>query len=239
MKHARPINSVDPAEIQHFTTLATTWWDENGPFKALHQLNPLRLSFIRDHIRNHFSDLKDLNILDVGCGGGLLSEPLTRMGARVTGLDATEENILTAKAHAQEMGLEIDYQFSTVEEHTNMYDIIVAMEIVEHVADVPSFVAACVQRLKPGGLIFLSTINRTWKSYVLGIVAAEHILQWVPKGTHQWNKFVTPEELKTALLNAQVHMVEHTGVLFDPLHNNWMLSQRDGVNYMCVGKKEI
>ncbi len=238
--HAMP--SIDPLEIEHFTKLADTWWDENGPFKALHQLNPLRISFIRDHIHKNFSQathgLQGITILDVGCGGGLLSEPLARMGATVTAIDATPENVNTAKTHAESMGLSIDYRFEAVEDHTGTYDVVVAMEIIEHVADVPSFIQSCVHRVKPGGLIFFSTINRTWKSYLLGIVAAEHVLKWVPKGTHQWNKFVTPEEIKQALACNKTDILEQTGVLFDPLRNTWIASRRDGVNYMCVGQKQ-
>jgi 2-polyprenyl-6-hydroxyphenyl methylase/3-demethylubiquinone-9 3-methyltransferase len=237
-------NSIDPKEIEHFRTLAATWWDENGPYKGLHQLNPLRLAFIRDHIVDHLKPagtqakpLEGISVLDVGCGGGLLSEPMARMGAHVKGIDATAENIHLARIHSEQSGLTIDYEFTTAEEQTDTYDVVLAMEIVEHVADVKSFVASCARLVRPGGLIFFSTINRTWKSYLLGIIAAEHILQWVPKGTHQWNKFVTPHELNSALKGNEVQILAHTGVLFDPLKGQWTLSTRDGVNYMLVGQK--
>ncbi len=237
-------SSIDQKEIEHFRTLAATWWDEAGPYKALHQLNPLRLAFIRDNICTHLSHsenkakpLEGLRILDIGCGGGLLSEPIARMGAQVTGVDATEENIKLARTHAEQMGLEIDYRFSTAEDLTGTYDVVLAMEIVEHVVDVQSFIASCVKLVKPDGLIFFSTINRTWKSYLLAIVAAENILGWVPKGTHQWDKFVTPDELNSGLKQNGVDLLQHTGVLFDPLRGTWIQSARDGVNYMLVGKK--
>lgn len=239
-----PINSIDPNEIEHFRSLSTTWWDENGPFKALHQLNPVRLTFIRDHIIKQFQlppsptkPLEGISVLDIGCGGGLLTEPMTRMGAKIHGIDATEENIQLARLHAQEQGLEIDYDVRTAEEQTGLFDVVLAMEIVEHVADVPSFVASCARLVKPGGLIFMSTMNRTWKSYLLGIVAAERILKWVPKGTHQWNKFVTPDELRKALSFGDIGIIAHTGVLFDPIRGSWIESSRDGVNYMLAGRK--
>ncbi len=245
MSHATaPINSVDPKEIEHFKTLSQTWWDENGPYKALHQLNPLRLAFIRDYIIQHLKPeenankpLQGITVIDIGCGGGLLSEPMARMGAKVKGIDATAENIPLARHHMEESGLDIDYQFSTAEDQQGTYDVVLAMEIVEHVADVNSFIASCTKLVKPGGLIFLSTINRTWKSYLLGIVAAEHILKWVPKGTHQWDKFVTPQELNSALNENGMEVFAHTGVLFDPLQGQWVKSSRDGVNYMLAARK--
>lgn len=244
MSKAQTVNSIDPLEIEHFRTLATTWWDENGPYKGLHQMNPLRLAFIRDHILQTLSPSADLNkplaglrVLDVGCGGGLLCEPMARMGASVTGVDATAENIHLARAHQEQMGLDIDYQISAAEDLEGTYDVVLAMEIIEHVADVQSFISTCARLVRPGGLVFFSTINRTWKSYLLGIVAAEHVLQWVPKGTHQWNKFVTPDELHSGLKNNNVELLAHTGVLFDPLKGSWQQSSRDGVNYMLVGKK--
>jgi 2-polyprenyl-6-hydroxyphenyl methylase/3-demethylubiquinone-9 3-methyltransferase len=244
MPKTNSVNSIDPKEIEHFRTLAATWWDEAGPYKALHQLNPLRLAFIRDNILKHLSaeepttSLSGLKVLDIGCGGGLLSEPMARMGAQVKGVDATAENIQLAKLHAEEMGLDIDYEFAAAEDLKGTYDVVLAMEIVEHVADVPSFITSCAKLVRPGGLIFMSTINRTWKSYLLGIVAAEHILKWVPKGTHQWDKFVTPDELKANLNRNDVDVIDHTGVLFDPLRGTWVQSGRDGVNYMLVGKKD-
>lgn len=237
-------SSIDPMEIEHFRSLAATWWDEKGPYKALHQLNPVRLTFIRDHILTHFcldsqklGPLQDLSVIDIGCGGGLLSVPMARMGAHVTGVDATLENIEVAKLHAELMNLDVQYVHSSAEEMVGEYDVVLAMEIIEHVTDVQSFIASCSRLVKPGGLIFFSTINRTWKSYALGIVAAEHILQWVPKGTHQWDKFVTPEELNNGLTNNGIAVIDHTGVLFDPLRGQWIKSNRDGVNYMLVGKK--
>lgn len=238
-------NSIDPREIEHFRSLATTWWDENGAYKSLHRLNPTRLKYIRDHSIQHFDlnsknaqPLKDLKILDIGCGGGLLCEPMTRLGAKVRGIDATAENIKSAQIHATAMNLIIDYACSPAEEETGLYDAVLAMEIVEHVTDLDSFVATCARLVRPGGLIFFSTLNRTWKSFLLGIVAAEYILGWVPKGTHQWQKFVTPEELEASLTHNSVSTLDQTGVILDPLRGDWILSARNGVNYMLVGVKD-
>jgi 2-polyprenyl-6-hydroxyphenyl methylase / 3-demethylubiquinone-9 3-methyltransferase len=243
-QQAATVTSIDSKEIEHFRTLAASWWDENGPYKALHQLNPLRLAFIRDNILKHLKpstndtkSLENITVLDVGCGGGLLCEPMSRMGATVKGIDATEENIQLARLHAEQTGLCIDYEVAPAEEQSGTYDVVLAMEIVEHVADVNSFVASCCNLVRPDGLIYFSTINRTWKSYLLGILAAEHVLKWVPKGTHQWDKFVTPDELKSALKANGIEVIAHTGVLFDPLLGQWVESTRDGVNYMLVGKK--
>jgi 2-polyprenyl-6-hydroxyphenyl methylase/3-demethylubiquinone-9 3-methyltransferase len=231
--------TIDPAEIAHFATLSSHWWDAAGPFRSLHELNPTRVGYIRDHIQEHFGkkSLKDLKILDVGCGGGLLSEPLARLGAVVTGIDATEENIVVAKDHANEVDLKITYTHTTVESLKEKYDVVCALEIVEHVANLEAFVDACCQRVRPGGLIFLSTLNRTLKSYLLGIIAAEYILRWVPRGTHQWDKFVRPDELQKLLIENKCDMFNCSGLVYSPLFKEWNLSHRRDVNYICVAKK--
>ena len=236
--------TIDQEEINHFQKLANTWWDEEGPYKSLHQLNPLRLSYIKDHILKHFqkdldacNPLKGLSILDIGCGGGLLCEPLTRLGAKVKGIDATSETIEVAKLHSSQMDLKIEYECSSAEKQQGTYDVVLCMEIVEHVADLSHFIKVSSQLVRPGGLIFLSTLNRTWKSYIFGIVAAEYILRWVPKGTHQWEKFVKPKELKEHLTQNNISPLEETGVILDPLKGIWTLSPRQGVNYMMVGER--
>lgn len=233
--------TVDYEEIEHFRTLSDTWWDEQGPYKGLHQLNPLRIEYILSHIQTSDSKiqpLKNLSILDIGCGGGLLCEPMARLGAEVKGIDAAFESIEVAKVHAKDLGLNIDYSCSTAEEEQGRYDVVLCMEIIEHVANLSQFIEASTRLVRPGGLIFYSSLNRTWKSYLLGIVAAEHILRWVPKGTHQWEKFVKPKELKELLLKNKVQPLNQTGVIMDPLKGQWTLSPREGVNYMMVGQKD-
>lgn len=236
-------NTVDPQEIEHFRQTAATWWDESGPYKALHQLNPLRIQYIRDHIIQHFArpvqakPLDGLRLLDIGCGGGLLCEPMARLGAQVTGIDATLESIEVAKMHAYDMNLAIDYKCSNAETEGGQYDVVLCMEIIEHVAHLEEFIKAATHLVCPGGLIFLSTLNRTWQSYVFGILAAEYVLGWVPRGTHQWDKFVKPKELKDLLRLNNVDPYDLTGAVLNPLEGDWKLSRRQGINYMLVGKK--
>jgi 2-polyprenyl-6-hydroxyphenyl methylase/3-demethylubiquinone-9 3-methyltransferase len=263
--------TINPEEVERFSRIAEEWWDENGKFKPLHRINPLRLRFIRDHACAHFGRnpdtlrmLSGLTLLDIGCGGGLLCEPLTRLGASVTGIDASEKNIAVASLHAEQMGLEIDYRATTPEalaegasqeseathgaaaaepEHgkrspTHQYDIVLALEIIEHVEDVPLFMESVCALVKPGGLLFMSTLNRTVKSYALAILGAEYVLRWLPVGTHSWNKFVKPSELNTYLRNQRLQLMEQTGMVFNPVKNIWSLKPDDlGVNYLLVAKK--
>ena len=245
-------NSVDPGEIAKFEAMADEWWDESGKFKPLHQLNPVRIKFIRDTTRNHFSalstqhsaPLKGLRLLDIGCGGGLLSEPLSRLGAKVTGIDASEKNIKIAQLHAETEGLDIDYRCITAEEFLNTehrapntFSVVTAMEIIEHVADVPSFIESCCSLVKPGGLLFFSTLNRTVKSYAMAIVGAEYVLRWLPRGTHDWNKFLRPSEIVIEAEKHGMKALDVCGVTYNPLNSQWSLSEDTDVNYMVVLKK--
>src|SRR5581483_11423082 len=205
-------STVDTAEVERFARHAQDWWDARGPMAALHKFNPTRIAYIRDNAAAHFDRdpkkldcLKGLRVLDIGCGGGLLSEPLARLGAQVIGADPAEENIAAARAHAEESGIEVDYRATTAEalaEAGEKFDVVLAMEVVEHVADVELFVNVCASMVKPGGLLIVATLNRTLKSFALAIVGAEYVLRWVPRGTHQWDKFVTPEELERAVEDA-------------------------------------
>jgi len=238
---------VDPAEVARFETIARTWWDPKGPMRTLHKFNPVRLSFIRDEAARHFGRdplqegcLDGLSLIDVGCGGGVLSEPLARMGATVTGLDPAPTNIEVARLHAERSGVDVDYRGQRIEDVVaagERFDIVIAMEVVEHVADVDVFVAACCKAVKPGGLLFMATINRTMRSYALAIVGAEYILGWLPRGTHQWDKFVTPGELEGAIADGGLGVVETTGVVYNPLADKWSLSRDTGVNYMVFAAR--
>lgn len=241
-------STVDASEIAKFEAMAAEWWDVNGKFKPLHMLNPCRLDYITTQIAAEFDrDLKTrdpfagLRILDIGCGGGLLSEPMARLGATVVGADAAERNIPVAKVHAEQSGLDIDYRFTTAEalaEAGEQFDAILNMEVVEHVADPLAYLTACQQLLKPGGLMVCSTINRNPKSYLMAIIGAEHIMRWLPKGTHEWNKFITPDELFDLLKNAGLDPVDRTGFVFNPIAWSWSLSDRDlSVNYTTASIK--
>ena len=238
--------SVDAAEIEKFSRLSEQWWDPRGKMAPLHKINPLRLSFIRDTACRKFDRnvrslncLDGLRLLDIGCGAGLLCEPFTRLGADVTGIDPSATNIAAAKLHAEKGGLSIDYRCTTVEEldPTERFDIVLAMEVVEHVVDVGAFLDRCVAMLKPGGLMVVSTLNRNWKSFALGIVAAEYVLRWLPRGTHQWEKFVTPDELAQHLERNKLAITEQSGVVYHPLADRWALSSDMGVNYMLVAEQ--
>lgn len=239
--------SVDNDEVARFDRIAKTWWDQAGPMGVLHKFNPVRLQVIRDHAASHFSrtiehgrPLAGLKILDIGCGGGLLCEPLTRLGAKVTGIDPAPTNIEVAKLHASQSGLAIDYRQTTVEALVAVgerFDIVLAMEVVEHVADVGAFVAACTAAVAPGGQLFMATLNRTLKAFALAIVGAEFVLGWLPKGTHQWEKFVTPSELEAAIAKGGMEIDYRTGVVFQPLRNIWKLSRDMDVNYMLSAIK--
>jgi 2-polyprenyl-6-hydroxyphenyl methylase/3-demethylubiquinone-9 3-methyltransferase len=242
-------SSIDPDEIARFDRLASTWWDERGPMRALHAMNPARLSWIRDEAVAHFRRdpgetriLEGLTALDIGCGGGLLSEPLARLGAKVTGIDPAAENIGVATRHAEDCGLAIDYRASTVEALAASgasFDLVFAMEVVEHVADIASFMASCARLLRPGGLMLMSTLNRTLRSFALAIVGAEYVLRWLPRGTHSFDKFVTPEELAEAMREVGLRPLRAKGLFFDPLRFEWRLSRDTAVNYVLAAKKPL
>ncbi|MCW1951679.1 MAG: bifunctional 2-polyprenyl-6-hydroxyphenol methylase/3-demethylubiquinol 3-O-methyltransferase UbiG [Octadecabacter sp.] len=237
--------TVDPAEIAKFEAMAAEWWDLEGKFKPLHMLNPTRLDYITRQIASEFDrDLTadkpfaGLRILDIGCGGGLLCEPMARLGAEIVGADAAERNIPVAQVHAEQSGLVIDYRFTTAEDMAaagEQFDVVLNMEVVEHVADPLSFLTACQQLLKPGGLHICSTINRNPKSFAMAIVGAEFIMRWLPKGTHEWNKFITPDELFELMKNAGLNPVDRKGFKFDFLGWSWSISDTDlSVNYVTA-----
>jgi len=231
----RQQKSVNAEEIEKFSRVAATWWNETGTYKLLHQLNPVRLTFIRETLAQHFSrPLQDLTILDIGCGGGLVCEPLTRLGAQVTGIDASAESIAVARAHAATMELTIDYQHTTAEtlaETGKRYDVVLALEIVEHVADVPEFLKTCCTLIKPGGILILSTLNRTLKSLGLAIVMAEYVLRWVPQGTHNWQQFLTPAEIANALRPHGFMPSQVQGLAYSPWQKQWQLKPDTTINY--------
>lgn len=245
--------SIDPAEIARFARMAADWWSPDGPMKALHRLNPVRVTWLRDRITAHFPAgdggprdidsppvLKGLRILDIGCGAGILSEPLTRLGARVTGLDPAPGNIEMARLHAEDAGLAIDYRKDSAETLAaagERFDVVCAMEVVEHVRDPATFIATAAQLVRPGGLLFVSTLNRTLKSFALAIVGAEFILRWVPAGTHQWEKFLTPKELDEMIAATGLRVLDDSGVIFNPLTRQWRLSPDMDVNYMMAAAK--
>jgi 2-polyprenyl-6-hydroxyphenyl methylase / 3-demethylubiquinone-9 3-methyltransferase len=237
--------TTDTAEIEKFQAMAAEWWDPNGKFKPLHMLNPCRLDYITSQIAAEFDrDLSEptpftgLRILDIGCGGGLLSEPMARLGADVVGADAAERNIPVARVHAEEQGLTIDYRHTTAEalvEKGEQFDAVLNMEVVEHVSDPLAYLTACHDLLKPGGLMACSTINRNPKSFGMAIVGAEYVMRWLPKGTHDWNKFITPDELYQLLRDAGLDPVDRKGFVFNPLGWSWRLSDRDlSVNYVTT-----
>ena len=236
-------STVDPAEVARFSKLSQEWWDPNGKMAPLHRINPLRLGWIRDAACRRFSrnpkslsSLEGLRILDIGCGAGLLSEPLARLGAQVIGIDPSETNIAAAKLHASRGALSIDYRATTVEEigRLERFDIVLAMEVVEHVTDVGLFLDRCAALTKPSGMMVVSTLNRTMKSFALAIVGAEYVLRWLPRGTHQWNKFVTPAELSAHLERNAFQIVEQSGVVYTPFADRWSLSPDMDVNYMMA-----
>jgi 2-polyprenyl-6-hydroxyphenyl methylase/3-demethylubiquinone-9 3-methyltransferase len=241
-------SSIDTAEVERFSRMAATWWDPRGPMAALHKFNPVRLAYIRDQAAARFDRdpkkldcLKGLRMLDIGCGAGILSEPLARLGASVVGADPAEENIEAAKTHAEATGVSVDYRATTAEAlagSNEKFDVVLAMEVVEHVVDVPAFVDSCASMVKPGGLMIAATLNRTLKSFALAIVGAEYVLRWVPRGTHQWDKFVTPRELERAIEDAGLDVIGERGVIYNPLADRWQLSSDMDVNYMLVASRE-
>jgi 2-polyprenyl-6-hydroxyphenyl methylase / 3-demethylubiquinone-9 3-methyltransferase len=237
--------SVDPAEVAKFSKLSEEWWDPRGKMAPLHKINPLRLGYIRDAACRKFdrnarslSCLSGLRILDIGCGAGLLCEPFTRLGAQVIGIDPSPTNIAAAKLHADKGHLSIDYRCTTVEamDVRERFDIVLAMEVIEHVTDVGAFLARCAAMVKPGGMMVVSTLNRNWKSFALAIVGAEYVLRWLPRGTHQWDKFVTPDELAQHLAHNRLTITEQAGVVYNPLADRWSISSDMDVNYMVVAE---
>jgi 2-polyprenyl-6-hydroxyphenyl methylase/3-demethylubiquinone-9 3-methyltransferase len=242
--------TVDPADIERFSRIAEQWWDASGKFAPLHRLNPVRIGFIRDRAAAHWQrdplsgmPLKGLSLLDVGCGGGLLSEPMARLGAEVTAIDAGARNIGVASLHAEKQGLKIQYSQGTAEELSlsgAQFDIVLALEIIEHVADVDLFLRSCGRLTKPGGLIFLSTLNRTAKAWALAIAGAEYLLGWLPRGTHDWRRFLKPSEIVNRLRHEGIEAQEIVGVVYSPLGRTWSLNSRDlDVNYMLYGAARV
>jgi 2-polyprenyl-6-hydroxyphenyl methylase/3-demethylubiquinone-9 3-methyltransferase len=239
--------TVDEAELARFAALAGEWWNPRGKMAPLHKFNPVRLGYIRDAACRHFDHdakrldcLKGLRILDIGCGGGILSEPLARLGAEVVGADPAAANIEAARLHAAEEGIAVDYRATTAEalaEASERFDIVLAMEVVEHVADVNLFVALTGAMVRPGGLMIAATLNRTIKSFALAIVGAEYVLRWLPRGTHRWDKFVTPNELEIALDRAGLSLTDETGVVYNPLADRWRLAADMDVNYMVAAER--
>lgn len=239
--------TIDTGEIAKFAAMADEWWDPAGKFKPLHKFNPVRLAYIRDWALKQFGrdetqmrPLEGLLVLDIGCGGGLLTEPLTRLGATVTGIDAGEKNIAVAKLHAERMGLSIDYRATTSETlaaEGARFDIVLNMEVVEHVSNVPLYMKSCADLVAPGGLLFSATINRTARALALAKFAAEYVLRWLPPGTHDWNKFLTPAELKALITRYGLTITDETGVVFHPLADEWRKSRDMGINYMVLAER--
>ena len=245
---ARPrASSIDQAEVERFARHAGDWWNPHGPLAPLHKLNPVRIGYIRDQAAARFQrdpkkldSLAGLRILDIGCGGGILSEPLARLGATVVGADPAADNIAAASAHALESGVAVDYRATTAEElaaQNERFDIVLVMEVVEHVANVEDFVATCVSMVKPGGLMIAATLNRTMKSFALAIVGAEYVLRWLPRGTHQWDKFVTPEEMEKAIEGNGLNVIGERGVVYNLFADRWQLSPDMDVNYMIAAAR--
>ena len=240
-------STIDQAEVDRFSAMASEWWDPTGKFRPLHKFNPVRLTYIRDQVCAHFGrdpkspqPLSGLRFLDIGCGGGLLCEPMVRMGAEVVGADASQTNIEIARIHAEQSGLTIDYRAETAENLAaagEKFDVVLNMEVVEHVADVDLFLSSCASMVKPGGLMFIATINRTLKALALAIVGAEYVLRWLPRGTHQYDRLVRPEEIERPLASAGMGITDRTGVFFNPLSDSWNLSRDMDVNYMMLAAR--
>ncbi|MBU2580295.1 MAG: bifunctional 2-polyprenyl-6-hydroxyphenol methylase/3-demethylubiquinol 3-O-methyltransferase UbiG [Alphaproteobacteria bacterium] len=240
-------DNLDSREVERFAAISSKWWDKEGEFRPLHQIGAARLSFIREAVSDHFGTdprkiraLDGLKVLDVGCGGGLISEPLARLGGTVTGIDPGEENIAVAEAHAAQQGLQIAYRATRVEDLVaagERFDVTVCLEVIEHVPDPQAFVRSCAETVRPGGLLIMSTINRTLKAFGLAIVAAEHLLRWLPPGTHQWERFVTAEELKTAMEACGLGPPRMAGLVYDPMRDRWGVGSDTDVNYIAAAAR--
>jgi len=239
------MTSVNKKEIEKFSKMAEEWWDPNGKFKPLHKFNPIRIRYIKDNIIDHFNlnnknkPLNKINILDIGCGGGLLSEPMSRLGADVVGIDASEKNIKIAKMHAVKNNLKIEYKTTSPEKlKTNKkFDVILNMEIVEHVEDVNFFIKSCAKLLKKNGIMFVATLNKTLKSYVFGIIGAEYIMRWLPIGTHEWEKFVNPDDLIAISKKNNLNLQKLDGMKYNLLKDQWTISADKSVNYISIFNK--
>ena len=241
-------STIDSGEVERFSALAAEWWNPNGKFRPLHKFNPVRLSYIRDRIAERFGrdphaarPFEGLRILDIGCGGGLLCEPMARLGAEVVGADASATNIEVAKLHAAESGVGIDYRVTTAEDLADAgekFDVVLNMEVVEHVSDIDLFIGKCGEMVKPGGIMFVATITRTLKALGLAIIGAEYVLRWLPRGTHQFGKLVRPDELERALAGAGLSVIDRTGVVYNPLADRWQRSTDMDVNYMVLAERQ-
>jgi 2-polyprenyl-6-hydroxyphenyl methylase/3-demethylubiquinone-9 3-methyltransferase len=245
MKNA---TTVDPAEVERFARIADEWWDADGKFAPLHRLNPARIGFVRDRVAAHFNrdplkpaPLAGLRLLDIGCGGGLVCEPMRRLGADVVGIDASDKNVAVARLHAERMGLAIDYRADVAERLRvagAAFDVVLALEVVEHVADPDLFLRCCADLVKPGGVLVLSTLNRTAKAFALGIVAAEYVLRWLPRGTHDWRKFLKPSAVARPLRAAGLSVEALAGLVYSPVTGRWRIDPNDlDVNYLVVAAK--
>ncbi|MDB5507520.1 MAG: bifunctional 3-demethylubiquinol 3-O-methyltransferase/2-polyprenyl-6-hydroxyphenol methylase [Devosia sp.] len=239
--------TINDAEVEKFGKLAEEWWNPDGKFKPIHKFNPVRLAYIRENVLRHFErdggvmrPFEGLRILDIGCGGGLLCEPLARLGASVTGADAAERNIAIARLHAAQSGLDIDYRATTSEALAaagESFDLVLNMEVVEHVDNVPLYMKSCADLVRPGGMMLTATINRTARAYALAIVGAEYVLRWLPKGTHDWKKFLTPEEITALITRNGMRVTDKVGVVYHPLEDAWKKSRDLEVNYMVLAEK--
>ncbi|AUG53564.1 bifunctional 2-polyprenyl-6-hydroxyphenol methylase/3-demethylubiquinol 3-O-methyltransferase UbiG [Thalassospira marina] len=245
---AQANRTANPEEISRFSAMADEWWNPEGVMKPLHKFNPVRLQLLRDHIAAHFGrDASDINLLsgldivDVGCGAGLLSEPMARLGANMTALDAAENNINVARVHAEQGGLTIDYRLGTPEsivDEGRQFDVVLNMEVIEHVDDPAFFMQACTALLKPGGIMFIATLNRTLKSLALAKIGAEYVLRWVPAGTHDWRKFVKPSELSRYIRECGLQLTDITGIAYNPIQDKWLPAPRDlDINYLAMAVK--
>lgn len=227
-------NSIDPNEVEKFSRIADEWWDETGKFKPLHQFNPIRISYLKRKIEEKFTKISDVRILDVGCGGGLISEPLAQLGAEVTSIDASEKNIQVAEVHAEKSGLKIDYRVSAAEDLEEKFDVVLALEIIEHVTDPESFIQDCAKLVKKDGLLFVATMNRNLKSLACAKFAAEYVLRWLPIGTHDWKKFLKPSEINSYADKANLKLEELRGFEYNLLNSEWKESADLSVNYVAL-----
>ncbi|MCT6871527.1 MAG: bifunctional 2-polyprenyl-6-hydroxyphenol methylase/3-demethylubiquinol 3-O-methyltransferase UbiG [Bartonella sp.] len=239
--------TIDQAEVDHFSRIAAEWWNPQGKFRPLHKFNPTRLAYLKEKIclafdrdPNDAEPLKGLRLLDIGCGGGLLCEPMARLGAEVVGADASSTNIEVAKIHAAQSGVKVDYRATTAEDLSKAgekFDIVLNMEVVEHVADVDLFMAESAKMVKPQGLMFVATLNRTWKAWGLAIIGAEYVLRWLPKGTHDYNKFLKPDEIKSRLVSGGLTVIDELGITYNPLNDSWNRSKDMDINYMLLARR--